>query len=410
MGATATIEVRTRPSSAGLRRRVEGALRGGVATVVQPIVDLDTGTVVGVESLARFSDQRGPEDWFADAAAAGLRIELEVAAARAGLARLPELPPHAYLTVNVSPEAASSGALAEALALAPGRRIVLEITEHAPVRDYEALVAALAKLRDRGVRIAIDDAGAGFASMAHVLRLRPEVIKLDISLTRGIEGDPQRRALVRALVEFARSTSCTIVAEGIETAAQLSTLRALGVECGQGFHLGVPGPMPSGWRIPVKRARRMRARSLRRTPRHGRAVRMARPAAMMIAAALVWPGFSAVAGLMGSHRPAAVKPQVASTAPAAVRAPAIAAPAKVPQRPAAVVRPAVSRLAVHPPAHLPVVKPTATPACSLLAGAVCETVDVTKSLLGSATQLVQQTVHALDSTLGGLVKGLLGHH
>ena len=126
----------------------------------------------------------------------------------------------------------------------PLERIVVEMTEHAPVGDYDGLNTALQPLRDAGARVAVDDAGAGFASLRHILLLAPDIIKLDISLTRGIDSDRSRRALSYALVAFARETQTTIVAEGIETEAELRALRDIGVTHGQGFLLARPMTPP----------------------------------------------------------------------------------------------------------------------------------------------------------------------
>jgi EAL domain-containing protein (putative c-di-GMP-specific phosphodiesterase class I) len=129
-------------------------------------------------------------------------------------------------------------------------RIVIEITEHAQVDDYAALNEALALLREHKVRLAIDDAGAGFASLQHIIRLAPDFIKLDITLTRGIGGDPVRRALATALISFADEIGAAIIAEGIETEDEFDTLRGLGVAFGQGFYLGEPGPLPQSDAVP----------------------------------------------------------------------------------------------------------------------------------------------------------------
>jgi EAL domain-containing protein (putative c-di-GMP-specific phosphodiesterase class I) len=147
--------------------------------------------------------------------------------------------------VNVSPSVAETPAFLEAVAhnFDPAR-LVIEITEHAPVDDYRQLAGALRPLRNAGARLAIDDAGAGFASLRHVLRLSPDFIKLDLSLVHHIDADPVRRALATSLITFAGEVGATIVAEGIETRFELETLVALGVRYGQGFHLGRPGALP----------------------------------------------------------------------------------------------------------------------------------------------------------------------
>lgn len=228
------------------RARIAGTLsRDDITMVLQPIMDLETLQVVGMEALARFpGTSQPPNEWFADAASVGLGLELELAAVRAALLQIDRLPPGAYLAINASPATIVSPELQELLLAAPGGRILLELTEHAHVPSYQELSDALAPLRAVGVRLAVDDAGAGFASLQHILNLRPDTIKLDTSLTSGINVDPARRALATALLIFGWDISAEIVAEGIETAEELETLRALGVPYGQGYYLGRPGPYP----------------------------------------------------------------------------------------------------------------------------------------------------------------------
>lgn len=122
-------------------------------------------------------------------------------------------------------------------------RMVVEITEHEAIEDYTVLAATLEGLREHGVRVAIDDAGAGFASLRHTLLLRPDIVKVDTSLTRNIDGDRAKRALTSALVSFGEEMGIAIVAEGIETREELETLVALGVPFGQGFYLAKPAPL-----------------------------------------------------------------------------------------------------------------------------------------------------------------------
>ncbi len=224
------------------RSRVASALIGNeMEMVFQPILALDSGRVVGVEGLARFpGTDRGPDEWFADAASVGLGIELELAAMRAAVLQIEHLAPGAYLAINCSPAAISSAELRDLLLAAPTDRIVLELTEHAFVPNYKELSDTLAPLRAAGLRIAVDDAGAGFASLQHILGLKPDIIKLDMSLTRGIDADPARRALATALLTFGSDIGAEIVAEGIETAAELEALRVLGIQSGQGYYLGRP--------------------------------------------------------------------------------------------------------------------------------------------------------------------------
>jgi EAL domain-containing protein (putative c-di-GMP-specific phosphodiesterase class I) len=128
-------------------------------------------------------------------------------------------------------------------------RVVLEITEHTTVEDYAKLHEVLRPLRERGMRLSIDDAGAGYSSFRHILRLRPDFIKLDISLTRDIDSDRGRRALAAALIGFARETGAELIAEGVETESELATLRKLGVHKAQGYLLGRPAPFETAQRL-----------------------------------------------------------------------------------------------------------------------------------------------------------------
>ncbi len=245
----------TRPYGSRERlRRIEAAVRReGVDVVYQPVFDLMDGRPVGAEALCRFRQAplRSPDVWFAEAAEVGLDIELEVLAVRLALRCLDRLDPSLVLGVNVSPATCRSSELSEVLEAVPADRLVLEITEHAPVDDYEDLGSALAPMRDRGMRLAIDDTCSGFASLRHVLHLRPDLIKLDITLTRGIETDTARRLLVEAIAGFAPSVGAEVLAEGIESAEQLRVLRDAGVRLGQGYHLGRPGPLANSGTWPM---------------------------------------------------------------------------------------------------------------------------------------------------------------
>jgi EAL domain-containing protein (putative c-di-GMP-specific phosphodiesterase class I)/CheY-like chemotaxis protein len=225
-----------------MRRVVEGR---GLRMVFQPIVDLATGTPVGTEALARFEGTpvRPPDVWFAEAAALGLRVDLELAAVRLALAHLHLVIPPQFLAVNLSPETAASPSFMSLLGDWHVERVVCEISEHARVDDYEALNASLDTLRSGGGRLAIDDAGAGFASLQHILRLRPDYIKLDMTLTRGVDTDPARRALASALTSFAHEIGALIIAEGIESEREKETLSGLGITLGQGYYLAYPQPL-----------------------------------------------------------------------------------------------------------------------------------------------------------------------
>lgn len=215
-------------------------------TVFQPIVDLRTGGTVGAEALARFTAPpfRGPDLWFAEAAELGLGTELEVTALRSALEQLVKLPAGLYLSINASPATIVSPEFRASMADIPAERVVLELTEHTGIDDYHLFGEAIAELRSNGLRLAVDDAGSGFSTFRHILNLRPDIIKLDIALTRGIDTDPARRALGSAMLAFGLDAyNASIVAEGIETQSELTTLQGLGCHYGQGYYLGRPAQL-----------------------------------------------------------------------------------------------------------------------------------------------------------------------
>jgi len=216
-----------------------------MSTLYQPIWRLENPQPIGFECLTRFSaaPRRPPDEWFTEAAKVGLGAPLEIAAARLGLSALDRLPPDAYVAVNFSPQTILSADLPAMLHDMPTDRIVFEITEHAHVGDYDCLLRALQPFRERGIRVAVDDAGSGYATLHHILQIRPDLIKLDVALTRHIDLDPVRKALAAALVAFARDAGSRIIAEGVETASELSTLRGIGIEKAQGYFLGRPMPI-----------------------------------------------------------------------------------------------------------------------------------------------------------------------
>ena len=239
----ADIEDRTEQDRHKMLDRMDRLMaNGGPGVVFQAVHALEGLSTVGVEALSRFPAGSGrPDEWFTSATRAGVGLELELAAVRNALTILPAL--RGFLAINVSPRTLVSPAFGRLVTALPLRSIVLEITEHEAVDDYDALHDVLRPWRERGLRIAVDDAGAGFASMRHVLTLVPDFIKLDISLVRGIDTDPAKRALAGALAAFAQKIGSSVIAEGIETAPELSCLRGLRVQFGQGYHLSLPGPL-----------------------------------------------------------------------------------------------------------------------------------------------------------------------
>jgi EAL domain-containing protein (putative c-di-GMP-specific phosphodiesterase class I) len=228
------------------RATLDAVMRGSnFAVVLQPIKDLAGLRLVSCEALCRFNPQpyRSPDKWFRDAAEAGLAVDLELLVMQTAVESLARLPLGVTLSLNASPETIISGRLGEALDPRFLDRTVIEITEHAPIADYAALHAALAPLKRRGLKVAADDAGAGYSGLQHLVQLAPDIIKMDMSLTRSLDADPARRALASAMTFYARETGATLVAEGIETQAELRTLQALGVCRGQGWLLGKPAPL-----------------------------------------------------------------------------------------------------------------------------------------------------------------------
>ncbi len=213
-----------------------------IEPVFQPVASLTTGRLIGYEALARFPDapERPPSTWFAQANACGLGPELEAAAIRAALEPIGR-PPDTHLAVNVSPSALSGDAVKGVLPQDLSD-LIIELTEHEVYVGDSLLANSLANLRERGARIAIDDAGAGYAGLKQVMWVRPDIVKLDIELTRAIHSDPVRMALVESLVRFARRVGAMVCAEGIESHEDIEVLANLDVPCGQGYAIGRPAP------------------------------------------------------------------------------------------------------------------------------------------------------------------------
>jgi PAS domain S-box-containing protein len=212
---------------------------GGISTVFQPVVRLRSREVIGYEALTRFSDGSSPLQRFAEAERSGMALELERACLASAMAGARDLPPGPWLSVNLTPVVLSGLKQLAPVAGSGDRALVVEITERSAIEDY---AAARRQLRRHlpAARIAVDDAGAGFASLRHIAELRPGIVKLDMQLVRNVHRDPAREALVAGMVHFAATSGCELVAEGIETEAERRSLLRLGVEIGQGFLLGRP--------------------------------------------------------------------------------------------------------------------------------------------------------------------------
>lgn len=211
---------------------------------LQPILDLRSHQLVGMEALTRFrgSPDKSPQTWFADAAAVERQSELEIATIRAALSHFHTLPPTAYLALNASADTISTGRLRAVLDIPDATRLVLEITEHQKASDAQALRVALGRIRELGVRVAVDDLGAGYAGLSAVLMLRPDIIKLDRALIENIHLDAASQALARAMVHFSSDLGAALVAEGLENEEERAMVEQLGVSLGQGFLLGKPNP------------------------------------------------------------------------------------------------------------------------------------------------------------------------
>ncbi|SDO07323.1 EAL domain-containing protein [Geodermatophilus sp. DSM 45219] len=257
-GAAAVIiepEVREQQRRSEIEGRLDPVVaEGGPVVLLQPVVDLATGTRVGAEALSRFPAGWGrtPDVVFAEAHSVGMGHALELQALERAAEHLDRV--GGYVAMNVSPATLLTPACGELLRRLPLHRVVLELTEHDAVEDYDRLSAALAPVRAAGLRLAIDDVGAGFSSLRHIVVTAPDVIKLDRSIVTGLAADRVLATLVGSLVSFAHGCGAHVVAEGVETAEDATALRALGVDHGQGWYFGRPGP-PEALGLPAPRTR-----------------------------------------------------------------------------------------------------------------------------------------------------------
>ncbi len=208
--------------------------------VFQPVVALDDGSVVGYEALTRFEDGQAPDEHFAIAASVDMGVELEVACAKAAVHEATRLPDGSWISLNFSPTVAA-GEQAHRIIVGADRAVAIEITEHARIDNFDEIRHAVTSVA--GCQLFVDDAGAGYAGLHHILELHPDVVKLDISLVRDIDHDPARQALVSGMRHFANLTGTRLLGEGIETGAEAETLRSLGVDLGQGYYFGRPVPV-----------------------------------------------------------------------------------------------------------------------------------------------------------------------
>ena len=227
------------------RERVLAMLDGHAVTMFQqPIHDLKNGKPVGVECLARFPDlnKRGPQAWFDDAERTGLGSELEMTAVRCALETVGQVPDGIYAAINASPATILSGRLRETLERFEPANLVIEITEHQHVDDFPALAREIAALKPFA-KMAIDDVGTGYAGLRHLIELQPDILKMDMVLTRDCDKDPARRAIGAAMVQFSHDIGAKLVAEGIETEEEREVMQHLGVDYGQGYLFARPLPV-----------------------------------------------------------------------------------------------------------------------------------------------------------------------
>lgn len=225
------------------KRFIDMVDRHEFTTVFQPIVDLGRREVVGYEALTRFPLEEATEQVFTESALVGAGVEVEVRTLEAALAESRRLPSGVWLSVNVSPSLVNDGdVLRDRLSECHDRLVIIELSELEPVTDYDRLRTNIQRLGTQ-VQLSVDDAGSGFASLAHILALGAEFVKLDRSWVRGLDHDPAKRALVAGIQNFAAETGAIVIAEGIETEAELVAVKALGIQQGQGYLLGHPEPV-----------------------------------------------------------------------------------------------------------------------------------------------------------------------
>jgi EAL domain-containing protein (putative c-di-GMP-specific phosphodiesterase class I) len=236
-----------------LRQSIQGLIASDdVALAFQPIFDLRDASCLGVEVLARFPAPFPPPDrMFLRAEHVGLGLELEELVVVRAWPLLEQLPPGRFLALNLTPPAVL--ALARRAHDRPEvdlSSIVVEVTEHRAIDTYGEMRHELEQLRRRGLRLAVDDAGAGYASLRHVLELRPDILKVDRSLIDGLAGDAARQTAVSSFVSLARDLNALVVAEGVEASEDLDAARALGIDAAQGYLLGRPSTdrgLLAGW-------------------------------------------------------------------------------------------------------------------------------------------------------------------
>ena len=244
IGALLELEETDNAENSAARARSERVLsKGGLTMAFQPIVQIGSRIPAGYEALARFYDQRPPDVWFAEARHSGLGPDLEVMAVVNGIEDFKASGLDGYVSVNLSPDSLEFAETLDSLTAVASDRLVIEITEHAAIRDPGFLRSRLAEFRAAGGRLAIDDMGTGFSGLSHLVQLNPDIIKIDRSLVTGIAHGNVQHALIHALSTFCAEVGTDLVAEGVETDAESAMLEELGVPLGQGYLYARPGPL-----------------------------------------------------------------------------------------------------------------------------------------------------------------------
>ncbi len=242
-------------SDASLRAHlIEILARRQLSALLQPIIHMGSGDIIGYEGLIRGpsdSPLHAPMNLFKVARSNGLTAETENVCRQVVLERFAELDLPGKLFLNVSPECLlqqhsddDTVSFMQQLGLHPDR-VIIELTENQPTYDYELMRSAVMHYREMGFQIAIDDLGEGFSSLRLWSELRPEYVKIDMHFIQGINSDPIKLQFVRSIQEIAEKSDTLVIAEGIETQAELMVLRDLGVAFGQGYHLGRPNASPA---------------------------------------------------------------------------------------------------------------------------------------------------------------------
>lgn len=241
------------PHGAGSATAVRDIIRArNLKPVYQPIVDLRDGSVLGFEGLIRpgaSSSFSNPGQLFAAAATAGRTSELDLVCFEVVAAGAANIDPTQVVTINLSPQTLeledfTAGWLLEILAryeISPGR-VIVELTEREAITDLDRLRRNVASLQRAGVRLAADDVGAGNAGLRLLSQVRFDIMKIDLSLVQDGAQHDSSRAVVRSLMDLAARQGAVAIAEGLETAEQLRSLRELGITTGQGYLLGRPSP------------------------------------------------------------------------------------------------------------------------------------------------------------------------